>query len=129
MDDLEHREGLPSALRVLFEEYPRESWEAHENFSGLIRFWLDRHLMFRKLLTSISSVSEATSMSKMDPHQASMRLRRFGGIFVNELHSHHPQQRHLRRLLPIPKVELDHEHVGRHGPYSPACCGCRPPRG
>ena len=43
------RAGLPDALRVLLADYPREGWESHPHFTGLVRFWLDRHLMFRPL--------------------------------------------------------------------------------
>jgi len=50
MDDLRHRKGLPDALRVLLEQYPRALWESHQNFDGLTRFWLERHLMFRRAL-------------------------------------------------------------------------------
>ncbi|MGB0354336.1 MAG: hemerythrin domain-containing protein, partial [Paracoccaceae bacterium] len=46
---LAHREGLPDALRILLQDYPRETWQAHPNFGGLVAFWLDRHLMFRRL--------------------------------------------------------------------------------
>ena len=41
--NLETRDGLPEALRVLLEAFPREVWEGHENFGQLVRFWLDRH--------------------------------------------------------------------------------------
>ena len=41
---LDVRTGLPDALRVLYETYPREVWEGHQNFGGLVAFWLDRHM-------------------------------------------------------------------------------------
>ena len=34
----------------MLDQYPRDMWESHINFDGLTRFWLDRHLMFRKAL-------------------------------------------------------------------------------
>ncbi len=43
------RAGLPDPLRLLVERYPRIGWEAHPNFTLLTRFWLDRHLGFRRM--------------------------------------------------------------------------------
>jgi len=47
---LRSREGLPDALRLLVDEIPRPTWEAHPNFGGMVQFWLQRHMMFRRLL-------------------------------------------------------------------------------
>ena len=59
MDEaLETRTGLPDALRVLLAEYPREAWETHDNFGALIRFWLDRHLRFRRLMETMTAETE-----------------------------------------------------------------------
>ena len=58
MDNLSDRQPLPEALGVLLDEYPREAWDSSDNFGGLIRFWLDRHLMFRKLMASLQGETE-----------------------------------------------------------------------
>ncbi len=87
--DLRSRAGLPDALRALLESYPRDEWEAHPNFSGLVEFWLDRHLMFRKLTTALNEDSEAAMDGKMDAEAQKARLSRFGGMLVQQLHGHH----------------------------------------
>jgi len=93
MDDpdlgLEIRNGLPDALRVLLEDYPREAWEADRNFSELIRFWLDRHMMFRRLLGVLGEEAEKTLDRAMEPGVFAAHLSRYGSMFVNELHGHH----------------------------------------
>ena len=86
---LEDRNGLPDALRVLMEEFPREDWSAHSGFHGLIRFWLDRHLMFRRLLATLTDDSQLMLDGKMDFQKYQSRLSRFGGMFVGDLHGHH----------------------------------------
>ena len=63
---LEQRSGLPDALRVLLEDFPRDTWPAHDNFAGLVAFWLDRHLMFRKLLTTLIDDAEQAVDHKID---------------------------------------------------------------
>ena len=35
---LEKRAGLPDALRVLLEQYPRADWTHHEQYHGLVSF-------------------------------------------------------------------------------------------
>ena len=87
--DLATRTGLPDALRVLLEQYPREDWTEHAHFDGLVRFWLDRHVMFRKLTDMLRSDCEAVLDAQTDPRTFSNRLGRFGGMLVNELHMHH----------------------------------------
>ena len=100
---LENREGLPEALAVLLAEYPREAWKADPGFSGLIRFWLDRHLMFRRLLAMMTASAEATAGGKIDPLRLAAELTRLGSMFARELHGHHMIENHhyfprLRRL-------------------------------
>ena len=56
---LDKRKGLPEALRVLLEEYPRENWSSDRGFNGLIKFWLERHMMFRQLLDSMVNDTQA----------------------------------------------------------------------
>lgn len=86
---LENRDGLPDALRVLIDEYPREGWEKDPGFNGLIQFWLDRHLMFRRLLTEMRSGTESVIDRKISNDKFSAMVSRYGGMFVNGLHEHH----------------------------------------
>ena len=91
MDDLSltAREGLPDALRVLLEAYPRSGWEADPGFDGLVRFWLERHLMFRRLLSQMGEETEALLDRRAEPAAWGGRFARLGGLFVQELHGHH----------------------------------------
>ena len=86
---LESRDGLPDALRVLLEDYPREAWESDPAFSALIRFWLDRHLMFRRLLAGLDEDTRTMLDGDMDPRAYGARLSRLGGHFLQNLHGHH----------------------------------------
>ncbi len=86
---LTDRTALPDALRVLLEAYPRARWEEHDNFGMLIRFWLDRHLMFRRLIDALRTDTQARLDTQLDPTSYRQRLHRFGGLLVGELQGHH----------------------------------------
>ena len=86
---LAERDQLPDALRVLLAEYPRDGWEADPGFNELIRFWLDRHIMFRRLLAEMRGGTEALLDRKMDAQRFATMTSRYGGMFVNGLHEHH----------------------------------------
>lgn len=86
---LASRDGLPDALRVLLAEYPRAIWETDPGFDGLIRFWLDRHMMFRRVMVDMLEDARRLVDAKLEPAQYAARLSRYGGMFVNGLHEHH----------------------------------------
>lgn len=86
---LETRSGLPDALRVLVEEFPKDAWEAHPEFGGLVQFWLSRHVMFRRLLGLLIEQSEARLDGTVDDRTFRTNLSRLGSTFVGELHNHH----------------------------------------
>jgi iron-sulfur cluster repair protein YtfE (RIC family) len=86
---LSQRSGLPDALRSLIEAYPRAGWVQNPNYSQLIAFWLDRHLMFRRLLDQLDSDAKAALDRVEGPDQYKRKLHRFGGMLINELHGHH----------------------------------------
>ena len=86
---LSTRTCLPDALRVLLEKHPRGAWEAHPNFSELTRFWLERHLMFRRLQAMLLGLTETSLDRREDPRQTTARLGRLASMFLNELHGHH----------------------------------------
>jgi iron-sulfur cluster repair protein YtfE (RIC family) len=94
MDDLEHRKGLPDALRVLLDTLPRSGWESHPNFDGLIRFWLDRHLMFRDVLGRLRKGSTLYLDRQSDPRRHAAETARYAGFLLNELHGHHSIEDH-----------------------------------
>lgn len=86
---LETRDGLPDALRVLLQEHPREAWEADPNFHGLVSFWLDRHMMFRKLATLMQDETRALLEGNAPAERFARATGHYGGMFVNQLHGHH----------------------------------------
>lgn len=92
---LEYRTGLPDALRVLVETYPRAGWTQDPGFDELIRFWLDRHLMFRRLLSDMTQTTRNLLDHKMEAQSFGGRLSRLGGMFVNGLHEHHTVEDHV----------------------------------
>lgn len=91
---LETRTGLPDALQVLLRDHPREAWEADPNFNGLIAFWLDRHIMFRKLGTLLQEESRCVIDAKADPRRFAQAVAHYGGMLVNQLHGHHQIEDH-----------------------------------
>ena len=121
---LETRTGLPDALRVLLAEYPREGWEADPNFAGLVEMWLDRHLLFRRLMEAMRTEAEALLDGRTDPHAWAGRASRLGSHFVGDLHGHHTvEDQHYFPLLVTrdPRLEQgfdildrDHHALDRH---------------
>jgi hemerythrin-like domain-containing protein len=91
---LEHRRGLPEALQVLLKEHPREAWEADPNFNGLISFWLDRHMMFRKLGAIMLDEAKTLLDGRSGADHFARAVNHYGGTFVNQLHGHHQMEDH-----------------------------------
>jgi len=121
--ELIERDGLPEALRVLVNELPRETWEVHPEFAGLVQFWLERHMMFRKLLGLLDTDVRAALEGQIDARHHAARLARFGGMLVNDLHGHHQIEdyHYFPRLrLLDPRIEagfdiLDRDHQAMDG--------------
>ena len=86
---LTERKGLPDALRTLVGVYPRHGWEENPAYSQLIRFWLDRHMMFRQLLDHLDKDTESALDGNQDPEIYKRKLNQLGGRLINELHGHH----------------------------------------
>lgn len=115
---LETRQALPEPLRVLLADYPRDLWQAHANFDGLTRFWLERHLMFRQLLERLQGEAEAVLDRRADPLRYQRDTARLAGFFLNQLHNHHmiedhhyfPQLAALESPLERGFEILDHDH-------------------
>jgi len=87
--NLHTRDGLPDALRVLVKELPREAWEAHPEFGGMVQFWLERHLMFRQLLDRLERETQSVLSKTLAPDIYAQRLSKLGGFFLQQLHGHH----------------------------------------
>jgi len=107
---LGERTGLPQALRVLYQEFPREAWETHPGFSGLVQFWMERHAMFRKLLELLETDAAAMLGRQLDPSQYPARLSRFGSMLVNDLHGHHQ----IEDVHYFPQLKVLDDRIG-HG--------------
>ena len=86
---LDTRSGLPDALKVLLTEHPREAWESDPNFHGLVSFWLDRHMMFRKLGVLLQDESRNLLDGQTDADRFARAVGHYGGMLVNQLHGHH----------------------------------------
>lgn len=91
---LSRRNGLPEALRALVDDYPRSDWPGHSNFDEMVRFWLERHLMFRKLLGQLRADVEAYQDKSLGFESYAPRLQRLGSLFLSELHTHHSVEDH-----------------------------------
>ncbi|NNL73106.1 MAG: hemerythrin domain-containing protein [Silicimonas sp.] len=121
---LEHRSGLPEALRVLLSDYPREAWNADPGFSALIRFWLERHLMFRRLLAALEDATRTALDGEVDEVAYARQVSRYGGMFVGDLQGHHSiEDQHYfpilkgldARLEPgFDMLDRDHHALDRH---------------
>ena len=120
---LKKRDGLPDALRVLLDEYPRAGWESSDNFGALIRFWLERHMMFRKLMTSLQGETERALDGAIEGRMLAGRVSRYGSMLVGELHGHHnvedahyfPRLRRLDARLADGFDLLDSDHHALDG--------------
>jgi hemerythrin-like domain-containing protein len=74
--------------------HPRESWQAHPDFHGLVSFWLERHMMFRQLMAHMGRETEAFLDGNRDAQGFAQGMARYGGLFVNQLHGHHQIEDH-----------------------------------
>lgn len=88
-DALDRRAGLPDALRVLLQAYPRADWQAHPEFDGLTRFWLKRHLGFRDLLAGLTTGARGFLDGRIEAQAHAGRVWRLGSALVEGLHGHH----------------------------------------
>jgi iron-sulfur cluster repair protein YtfE (RIC family) len=115
------RPGLPEALTVLLADYPRDGWTFHNNFDGLVAFWLDRHLNFRTLTARMMAEARAVLDGRLDPERHAASLSRMGNRFLTELHGHHqiedqhffPRLTRLERRLEhgFQMLETDHHAI------------------
>ncbi|MDQ2088311.1 hemerythrin domain-containing protein [Marimonas arenosa] len=120
--DIATRHGLPDELRVLARLYPRSDWHGHPNFSDLVAFWLDRHLMFREIITRMQS---ATQMHMASPQaRFGTEIARYTGFFLNQLHEHHGIEDHhyfphlktldFRLVRAFDMLDADHHALDGH---------------
>ncbi|MBF9042616.1 hemerythrin domain-containing protein [Rhodobacterales bacterium HKCCE4037] len=96
MDDLSlaTRPKLPDALNTLVLDFPRDEWQAHPHFHGLVSFWLERHMMFRQLLEALQNETQGILDGNRDPRAYAGAVSRYGGMLVSQLHGHHQIEDH-----------------------------------
>lgn len=82
-------EDMPAAMRVLLDEYPRDSWDAHPGFKEKTKHWLGAHQMFRKLGELVRSETELYLDRSREPDDFAGRLSYYGNALVANLHGHH----------------------------------------
>ncbi|WP_305984710.1 hemerythrin domain-containing protein [Roseibium sp. MMSF_3544] len=82
-------ENMPTNMRVLLNDYPRDSWEAHPGFKEKTRHWLGAHQMFRRLGELVRKESELYLDKSRDPDDFAGRLSYYGNALVANLHGHH----------------------------------------
>lgn len=105
---LTNRVGLPDALRLLLADYPRANWQADPNFGGLVTFWLERHMNFRRLMTMMTEETEALLDGRADPQAYGSRLSRLGSHFLQDIHGHHTiEDTHFFPLLTAQERRLE----------------------
>lgn len=124
MESLETRTSLPDALRILVDRYPRDLWQSHHNFDGHTRFWMQRHAMFRDLLSRATTLTEGYLDGLSEPRAFGGQGAQIIGMLLNELHSHHQiEDMHFfpvispvdQRLSPgFDLLEADHQVLDRH---------------
>ncbi|MEM8728781.1 MAG: hemerythrin domain-containing protein [Pseudomonadota bacterium] len=118
---LENRAGLPDALQALIDTIPRSEWDSHPNFGGLVQFWMERHLMFRRVTETLHSDAQSAMSGKMERAVYNRRLQSHAGLLLNGLHEHHHIEDHhyfpqlvgiapeIERALDL--LEADHEAI------------------
>ncbi len=88
------RRGLPDALRVLADHWPRIDWARHPNFEPLAAYWLDRHQGFRQGLALLTEATQGRLDGAVGPAVFADTVQRLGGRLVGELHLHHNVEDH-----------------------------------
>lgn len=88
------RAGLPDALQILREAFPRMEWQGHENFGELVQFWMERHVMFRQIVAALREDAQARDGGALAPDAHARRLMRLGGLLIRDLHMHHNVEDH-----------------------------------
>lgn len=121
---LDARNALPDALRVLLADYPRDAWASDPGFSDLVRFWLERHLMFRRLVDILSQEADEALSDAMEKRIYGSHLMRYGSLFMQELHAHHTveDQHYFPRLRAMDDrlikgfdlLDRDHHAIDAH---------------
>ncbi|QFT34648.1 hemerythrin domain-containing protein [Roseibium porphyridii] len=80
---------MPAEMRLLLDDYPRDSWEAHPGFKDKTRHWLGAHQMFRQLGELVRTETELYLAKGRASDDYAGRLSYYGNALVANLHGHH----------------------------------------
>lgn len=83
------KDDLPTEMRVLLEDYPRDSWPTHAGFKDKTRQWLGAHRSFRRLSATVRKDAESYLDGNTDAKEYVEQLVHRGGALVGNLHGHH----------------------------------------
>lgn len=82
-------QDMPATMRILLDDYPRDSWDAHPGFKEKTKHWLGAHQMFRRLGELVRSETELYLDKSREPDDFAGRLSYHGNALVANLHGHH----------------------------------------
>ena len=85
---------MPEEMRILFDQYPRDSWDAHPGFKEKTRHLLGAHQMFRRVAERVRLDTETLMDRSMGLEDYAGRLSHYGGNLVGNLHGHHGWEDH-----------------------------------
>ena len=85
---------MPEAMRLLLQDYPRDSWEANPHFKQATQNWLGAHQMFRQLADHVRTETERYLDRNRDPNDYAAQLSYYGDALVRNLHGHHGWEDH-----------------------------------
>lgn len=85
---------MPDEMRLLLQDYPRDTWETHPGFKEKTRNWLAAHQMFRQLADRVRLVSESYLDKDIDADGFARELALYGDALVRNLHGHHGWEDH-----------------------------------
>lgn len=85
---------MPTEMRALLTEYPRDSWPEHPGFKDKTRQWLSAHQMFRDLGETLRLNAETYLDRGVDADGFGRILSRYGNVLVRNLHGHHHWEDH-----------------------------------
>ena len=75
---------MPAAMRTLFDQYPRDSWDAHPGFKEKTQHWLGSHQMFRRVGKLVRTETERY----LDKTQSAADSRFDAGLEILEKDHH-----------------------------------------
>ncbi|WP_306258935.1 hemerythrin domain-containing protein [Pararhizobium sp. IMCC21322] len=82
-------DDMPSEMRTLLADYPRDDWEGHPGFKERTRQWMGAHQMFRRLGGIIGKETELYLDKSQAPDAYAERLSYYGDALIRNLHGHH----------------------------------------